>query len=201
MRRHCYQVHGIFVESKVKDNGPTKSEADDLEMFLSDQGYASMDNVLTTPLLEQDNTPYGCAQKKYICDICRRSFSTKFNLSRHKKKHLDRDHATTTSTSIVPPYFDEIVTHTCTVCKHGFKKKFNLTRHMKKHCVVQPADKQYTCQICHKSFAERVMLEQHGLTHIDKGWFECTVCANRYKKQLSLDQHIQADHHHHQHLT
>ena len=101
----------------------------------------------------------GKVGKHYECDICKKKFRQKGNLTIHKITHT-RD----------KPY-------ECDVCKKRFRQLGNLTIHKRTHT----GDKPYECDVCKKIFRQLGNLTIHKRTHTGDKPYECDVCKKRFR--------------------
>ena len=100
-------------------------------------------------------------EKLFNCQICHRSYSSKYSLNRHMKVH------------------DESKAFKCDVCLKLFSTKEELKDHYRTHT----GEKPFACQICDKKFARKSDLVRHQATHRDDRPFKCSICPEgRYFK-------------------
>ena len=77
--------------------------------------------------------------KIVACDVCKKSFKTKYSLIVHKRTHAGEK-----------PY-------ECIICEKSFKQKCSLTRHM----LVHSGKKDFQCHVCGKYFTQKSNLKRH----------------------------------------
>jgi KRAB domain-containing zinc finger protein len=82
-------------------------------------------------------------RKRVTCDQCKKTFSQRQYLSKHKKVHTGEK-----------PY-------QCDVCQKKFSDSSNLTRHKRIHT----GEKPYECDLCPKKFPQASHLLRHKKTH------------------------------------
>ena len=85
----------------------------------------------------------------FRCETCRRVFTQRTNLYRHKKMHTTQS------------------TYTCPVCHVSYKRKYALNQHMKKaKCVNKDDDaRQWACDKCDKRFHHKTSYTRHTKSH------------------------------------
>ncbi|XP_054760365.2 transcription factor Ovo-like 2 [Lytechinus pictus] len=92
-------------------------------------------------------------------------------------------------------------THICIFCEKGFQDKFDLKRHCRIHTGVRP----YKCNICPRSFTQRVSLETHiskvhgmpltyGFKERRKKIYVCEDCGNSAKEAYDHYLHMWISH-------
>mmetsp|Transcript_21902 Transcript_21902/g.53599 ORF Transcript_21902/g.53599 Transcript_21902/m.53599 type:complete len:504 (+) Transcript_21902:310-1821(+) len=115
----------------------------------------------------------GMKGKPYRCEApgCDCSFSTRFSLKRHMKKHTgERPH--------ICPYN----------CGKRFAEKSTLTRHVRIHTGERP----YVCKFpnCGKSFADRTNVKRHELIHLGQRPYHCKYCARGFFRPKQVVKHV-----------
>jgi uncharacterized Zn-finger protein len=111
-------------------------------------------------------------RKTFICSHCKKGFSEKNNLKRHKKVHTGER-----------PF-------QCPHCKHAFAEKSNLIEHIRTHT----GEKPFICSHCGKAFASHSTFTSHCTTHSDKRPFKCKQCASTFKQRRILKIHCRKKH-------
>lgn len=129
-------------------------------------------------------------EKPYQCDICGQRCRTTNALKLHRKIHFSHNR------------------YTCNVCNKSFSKKQNMNEHLEKHWkndknVTLP--QLFTCPVCLEDFPTYRMLRYHmmevhkvdnqdPLLTIQKPWYECSECHEKFKHQMSLKAHKERVH-------
>lgn len=106
---------------------------------------------------------------KYSCAECKEMFSSKKNLSAHKRVHLK------------PKDLSELV---CEYCGRQFLQKYKLLVHLRSHTNEKP----FMCEHCGQGFRIKEGLKNHRLKHNPPS-FSCLVCNKRFYCQSSLTVH------------
>ncbi|KAG8196422.1 hypothetical protein JTE90_009054 [Oedothorax gibbosus] len=96
---------------------------------------------------------------RYLCNICRKEFSLKGDLTRHLDSHNG-----------VKPY-------ACEHCGKSFTLKSNLRQHLTTH----RQDRSFACPMCSKTFGNRRNLSLHLRRHEQaRANFTCTRCGRSF---------------------
>lgn len=131
----------------------------------------------------------GAASKKYICEICDRSFVA----AQFLKSHMQTHSATSTiNCEICEKSFtgqaylklhmqlhNDIKKFKCSKCDDMFPTKNCLKIHMKKHTKV----KNFKCDLCQKLFVSKITMEKHRQTHEGQP-IDCLVKCNQCDRTL-----------------
>ena len=109
-------------------------------------------------------------EKKFSCQICHRSYSTKSNLNKHMKIH------------------DESKAFKCDICLKLFVSKADLNAHYRTHTGERP----FGCHICDKRFLQKSNLVRHQATHSEIRSFKCSICPEGrfFKTKNQLTNHM-----------
>lgn len=113
------------------------------------------------------------AARPYQCEMCRRRFDTEEKL----KIHFEGQHANR------PRNFQ------CGNCH----KLFLTMQHLKEHILIHSDEKNFTCEICYKSFFRETSYKLHKKTHL-VGPFPCKICKKEFKYEKTLHTHIKFKH-------
>ena len=109
--------------------------------------------------------------EKYQCDICEKTLISKYVYTRHKKEqHINSK-------------LDE--TNYCDICDKVF---IDITNHKMS---VHEVKRNFTCDICEKSFFFAKDLKKHYLSVHDKlKPYECDRCGKKFAQKLGIKTHI-----------
>ena len=112
-------------------------------------------------------------ERPYECQVCSKSFSTKWNLQLHKWTHASRSAKPFKCNQCSAAFYRHsdytahmnshrnVRPYTCNYCGAQFIRKYNCLRHVKEH----EENKQYTCEICNKTFHRSYYLKEHLRVH------------------------------------
>lgn len=131
----------------------------------------------------------GNAAKKYICQVCDRSFVA----AQFLKSHMQSHSATSTiNCEICNKSFtgqaylklhmqlhNDIKKFKCSKCDEMFPTKNCLKIHMKKHSKV----KNFKCDCCHKLFVSKITMEKHRQSHEGQP-MDCLVKCNQCERTM-----------------
>uniref|UniRef100_A0A7S0GZN5 C2H2-type domain-containing protein n=1 Tax=Amorphochlora amoebiformis TaxID=1561963 RepID=A0A7S0GZN5_9EUKA len=152
-------------------------------MTTSDSGKSSTTDDLSAQILKKamnsgsstksSTSNLSNSKKPFKCDAegCGCSFSTRFSLKRHMKKHTgERPH--------ICPYN----------CGKRFAEKSTLTRHVRIHT----GEKPYICKFpgCGKSFADRTNVKRHELIHLGQRPYHCKYCQRGFFRPKQVVKHV-----------
>lgn len=77
--------------------------------------------------------------------------------------------------------------YTCLLCFAEFTRNSSLNRHLKQ---THDGEKKHICDICDKSFSEKIYLENHWRRHIGERPYLCDMCDKAFHSKLGLKYHI-----------
>ena len=112
----------------------------------------------------------GYVKPQFDCEICHRSFSSKYNLATHiKAEHLGMRKS-----------------FMCPTCGRSFTQKNSYRQHANVHAGIKP----YVCDQCGKAFSYEKSLKEHKFIHDGIRRFQCPVCQKYFLQSTSLRIHI-----------
>ena len=112
----------------------------------------------------------GYVRSMFVCQMCKREFTTKFSLANHiKSAHLGIQK-----------------TYMCPTCG----KSFNQIRSYRQHANVHAGIRPYVCEICGKGFTYDSSLKDHRYMHDNIRRFSCQTCGKAFRQRTSLQIHM-----------
>ncbi|XP_003703123.1 uncharacterized protein LOC100881200 [Megachile rotundata] len=134
-------------------------------------------------------------EKRYLCDVCSKTFVSKSGLRFHLKSHNGAKPYQCGHCGkgfAIPSYakrHERIHAgekrFVCHVCSATFASSNGLKYHLRSHT----GEANYRCDICGKSFYRRKYLIEHGYTHTGEKPFVCKTCGSCYGNSGSLFVH------------
>ncbi|KAM3604978.1 uncharacterized protein V6R79_018974 [Siganus canaliculatus] len=138
----------------------------------------------------ESHTRVHTGEKPFQCDICLQRYSTKSNLTVHKKKHA----------SDAPFQKKE---HKCPFCSKLHASKKTLAKHVRRfhpdhiqEFVTKRKRKSegWKCAICLKTFTRRPHLQEHMILHSQDRPFKCSFCDEYFKSRFTRLKHQEKFH-------
>jgi len=127
---------------------------------------------------------------------CDQAFSGEGELTKHLRRHIDRDIHTCLVCQKTFPYKYSLVNHSrvhtgekpyeCTVCHKRFSHKVNLTNHVRVHS----GEKPFECIQCGKSFSQKGHMVSHSRIHTGEKPYKCMECCKSFSHKSTLKQHL-----------
>ncbi|KAM4642734.1 zinc finger and BTB domain-containing protein 41 [Discoglossus pictus] len=129
-------------------------------------------------------------EKAFECDICHQRYSTKSNLTVHRKRHNSETEV-------------HVKEHKCPCCGKLHASRTTLAKHVKRF---HPENAQefitakkikgegWKCDICNKSFTRRPHLQEHMILHSQDKPFKCTYCEEHFKSRFPRLKHQEKYH-------
>ena len=143
--------------------------------------------------LEYHAKTHESSPKRHACELCGKSFTTLASLSHHQKIA----HKTDVDT---PEIFS------CNLCEKKYSLKSHLQRHEREqHCEKKLnidfkegviLTKQYTCNQCDKKFKRKENLNRHHETSHSENrkTYDCEHCGNSFSREDNLKRHVKSKH-------
>ena len=112
----------------------------------------------------------GYVRPNFTCEICDKSFTTKYVMSTHiKSEHLG-----------IKRMFQ------CSQCGKKFRQRNSYKMHMNAHLGIKP----YVCDLCGKSFSYHKSLKEHKYMHETFKRFQCKLCSKHFRQKTTLHIHM-----------
>ncbi|KAI8421217.1 hypothetical protein MSG28_008280 [Choristoneura fumiferana] len=173
------------------------------EYYLNERSRHNKQNVyLRTNLRAHLHTHSG--KRPYLCIICNKAFTTKWNLKLHRWTHMSRS-AKPYKCNLCKGAFirqTEYISHmnahksvrpyTCNYCGCQFVRKYNCQRHVREHEMA----KKYVCKVpeCGKSFHRSYYLSEHMKVHSGARPFSCNICGKMSSNKSNHNKHVKIHH-------
>ncbi|XP_057712979.1 zinc finger and BTB domain-containing protein 41 [Corythoichthys intestinalis] len=139
----------------------------------------------------ESHTRVHTKEKPFQCDVCFQRYSTKSNLTVHKKKHASN-----------APF--QMKEHTCPFCNKLHASKKTLAKHVKRF---HPEHLQeflskrkkrksegWKCSICLKSYTRKPHLQEHMILHTQARPFKCSFCDEYFRSRFARLKHQEKYH-------
>ncbi|XP_001359429.2 zinc finger protein 160 [Drosophila pseudoobscura] len=133
--------------------------------------------------------------KVWECDVCTKSFTTKYFLKKHKRLHTGempytceicaRTFTFQQSYHKHLLYHSEVKPHVCGVCGRAFKELSTLHNHQRIHS----GEKPFKCEVCGKCFRQRVSFLVHTRIHTGVMPYKCELCQKTFRYKVSQRTH------------
>ncbi|XP_045760646.1 zinc finger protein 235 isoform X1 [Maniola jurtina] len=133
--------------------------------------------------------------KQWQCDVCRKCFTTKYFLKKHKRLHTgETPYACTQCNKTFTfqqsyhkhlLYHNDEKPHTCSFCGRSFKELSTLHNHQRIHT----GEKPFACETCGKCFRQRVSYLVHRRIHTGAMPYKCTACDKSFRYKVSQRTH------------
>ncbi|EDV44300.1 uncharacterized protein Dana_GF16090 [Drosophila ananassae] len=133
--------------------------------------------------------------KLWECDVCSKSFTTKYFLKKHKRLHTGempytceicaRTFTFQQSYHKHLLYHSEVKPHVCIVCGRAFKELSTLHNHQRIHS----GEKPFKCEVCGKCFRQRVSFLVHTRIHTGVMPYKCDLCHKTFRYKVSQRTH------------
>ena len=117
--------------------------------------------------LEHKTSLCNYKEKKFVCNICEKTYKRKSSLATHLVTHTD-----------IKPF-------KCLQCNKEFLRNSDL----RKHAVMHTGDKPYVCKVCRKQFSQSSNMLTHLRRHSGVRPFSCPVCGKNFFRKVDVSRH------------
>lgn len=138
------------------------------KLFLKSKQLTEHNHRMHGDEMAVDLCPSPGDQGVIVCDLCGKSYTSKFSFRQHVKLHV-----------LEKPY-------QCIHCDKSFLAKQNLAQHMINHT----GEKPYVCKVCGIAYKRKHLLQWHEHIHTGEKPFVCNVCGKAFAYTCSLKVHI-----------
>ncbi|XP_068930577.1 zinc finger and BTB domain-containing protein 41 [Petaurus breviceps papuanus] len=138
----------------------------------------------------ESHTRVHTGEKPFECDICHQRYSTKSNLTVHRKKHSSETEFHKKEHKC--PYCNKLHASKKTLAKHV--KRFHPENAQEFISIKKAKSESWKCDICKKSFTRRPHLEEHMILHSQDKPFKCTYCEEHFKSRFARLKHQEKFH-------
>lgn len=142
-----------------------KEEKIERDQITDDSTHATFDDEKDDKDFSEIVEKASHREETFRCTECGRCFKLKDSYLRHMRIHKDER-----------PF-------TCHVCGKQFRDSGGLTRHLKD---VHAKLKNFTCDLCNRSFASKATRDDHRRTHTGERPYVCDSCGKTFKSKASL---------------
>ncbi|XP_016656480.1 zinc finger protein 525-like [Acyrthosiphon pisum] len=145
-----------------------------LKMHISDKPIKCniCDRTFSSRFYLISHTMTHAGEKPFICGICGQAFPQSRSLKRHSRIHTGDK-----------PF-------KCDICGHAFFQSSDLSIHTRTHT----GEKPFKCDICDRAFSQSQSLKRHTRTHTGEKPFICDICGRAYSQSTHLKNHTRKYH-------
>ncbi|XP_063589543.1 zinc finger and SCAN domain-containing protein 12-like isoform X4 [Penaeus indicus] len=140
-------------------------------------------------------------ERRFACNICRKTFSQKISLQYHnvyvhdgERKaacpHCDYRAPDKAKLSVHLRTHSEVRPYVCDTCGGSFKFRSTYRAHVARHTNSGP----FVCEYCKKAFMMASELQEHSRIHAVVRPFACQLCGMTFKQKKRLRVHHRAVH-------
>lgn len=182
LKKHAIKVHNKSDIHPEKTNQPIRPEENNKDALPSSHECENSEKSKQGDAHQHREEDIPGNVKSFVCGKCDKHFSSKTELSRHRKE----EHSVLTGETLSKRY-------KCPNCDFTTSRKTGLTDHIN---AVHEKVKPYMCQHCSHTFASNGNLTQHiHAVHEKLRPFICQYCSYATSSQPNLRKHIKAVHH------
>ena len=135
-------------------------------------------------------------KKRYVCKVCCKRFKILSNLKRHsfihgKQRKFKSGHESLPNFSDLNNHLDEQnnLSLSSFSCDICHKEFANMDL-LLDHMDIHFKDKIYSCDICLKTFRDRYNLKNHILVHSGEKPYKCDTCNKSFSRHGNLKRHV-----------
>ncbi|XP_052869213.1 zinc finger protein ZFP2 [Anopheles cruzii] len=168
-KTHIIQIIDPRQLAQVVYLPPNKETPGGVDQSTSGGQPSALDAAVPQPRFESISLPSSPQQlshdhpKQWECDVCRKSFTTKYFLKKHNRLHTGE-----------MPY-------TCAICN----KSFTFQQSYHKHLLYHSDEKPHACAVCGRAFKELSTLHNHERIHSGEKPFACETCGKCFRQRVS----------------
>ncbi|XP_078417853.1 zinc finger and BTB domain-containing protein 41 [Cetorhinus maximus] len=129
-------------------------------------------------------------EKPFECDICNQCYSTKSNLTAHRKKHNAQTAIQRKEQKC--PFCNKLHASKKTLAKHV--RRFHPANIQEFFAVRKKKSEAWKCEVCNKTFTRRPHLEEHMILHTQDKPFKCSYCEEHFKSRFARLKHQEKFH-------
>ncbi|CAG9863237.1 unnamed protein product [Phyllotreta striolata] len=165
-------INKIKEEIKVKTE-ETSSNSNNETVIKEEIEETSSNNENDTSETSTDNETLKKHQNirirgiKYLCNICKKTFSQSSSLSRHMAIHGTEKYE-------------------CNMCE----KSFSLMSYLKRHRLHHTGEGKYQCNYCEKRFTQSSSLKNHLEIHVGEKKYHCKFCKKSFTLKDYMNRHL-----------
>ena len=190
----------------VKKNGSSKTSFNENKKRKSHERIRSKDKISASSsnkstnntALETGHVSKNCnkraKQKVHQCDTCKKVFSTRRYLTKHRRTHTGEKRYICDECGKAYTWIGGLKAHklehtgekyACKVCGYSSTRKDSALRHEIRHT----GEKPYVCSVCGYAFADSSNLNVHKRIHTGEKAYVCSECGRAFAVLSSLKKH------------
>nr|XP_015834148.1 PREDICTED: zinc finger protein OZF isoform X32 [Tribolium castaneum] len=131
------------------------------------------------------------------CKICNKSFSTRFNFTRHMLQHREKKHKCSSCEKMfrrlsevkdhVRLCHEDSVLVKCSICNYTSKTKASIKAHTIRH---HTKEYPFKCDLCDKGFLSKTLVTCHKEKDHEGLRLICSVCSKMFKNSYHFKLHV-----------